>query len=82
VCQNLANDEGAVLLNLDTGVYFGLNPVGARIWELLETPRSEAELQASIAEELELDPEVALMDVREFLASLSERKLLGTDGAR
>jgi hypothetical protein len=27
--------EGAVLLHSGTEVYFGLNPVGARIWELL-----------------------------------------------
>jgi hypothetical protein len=80
VYQTLAGEEGAVLLNLDTGVYFGLNPVGARVWELLETPRSEAEVQASIAEEFEVDPDVALRDVREFLASLEERDLLGTGG--
>jgi hypothetical protein len=81
VYQELAGEEGAVLLNLDTGVYFGLNPVGARIWELLENPRSEAQLQASIAEEFEVDPDVALTDVREFLAGLNERSLLGTGGA-
>jgi hypothetical protein len=80
VYQELAGEEGAVLLNLDTGVYFGLNPVGARIWELLENPRSEAQLQATIAEEFEVDPDVALTDVREFLAGLNERNLLRTGG--
>jgi hypothetical protein len=81
VYQTLAGEEGAVLLNLDTGVYFGLNPVGARVWELLETPRSQAELQATIAEEFEVNLDVALADVREFLASLEERDLLGAGGA-
>ena len=28
-------DEEVVLLNLDTGVYHGLGPTGARLWELL-----------------------------------------------
>jgi hypothetical protein len=28
-------EEGAVLLHLDDGLYFGLNPVGALIWEVL-----------------------------------------------
>ena len=26
----------AVILNLDSGVYFGLNEVGTRVWQLLE----------------------------------------------
>ena len=25
-----------VILNLQTGTYFGLNPVGARLWQLIE----------------------------------------------
>jgi hypothetical protein len=30
-------DGEAVILNLDTGLYFGLNDVGTRIWQLIET---------------------------------------------
>ena len=30
----------AVILNLKSGVYYGLNPVGARIWELIQEPRT------------------------------------------
>ncbi len=29
-------DGETVLLNLDSGKYFGLDPVGTRMWELLE----------------------------------------------
>ncbi len=79
VSQTLAGDEGSVLLNLDTGVYHGLNPVGTRIWELLETPRTEAELRKCIAQEFEVEPEVASTDVRAFLESLDERKLVQLD---
>ena len=28
-------DDGAVLLHLDEGIYFGLDPIGLRIWHLL-----------------------------------------------
>lgn len=31
--QNLQGEQ--VLLNLDSGVYWGLNPIGTRIWQLL-----------------------------------------------
>ena len=29
-------DGEAVILNLDTGIYFGLDAVGTRIWRLIE----------------------------------------------
>ena len=29
-------DGEAVVLDLDSGTYFGLNPVGTRIWQLIE----------------------------------------------
>ena len=35
VVHRMVGDE-AVLLQLDSGVYYGLDPVGSRIWELLE----------------------------------------------
>ena len=35
----------AVILNLGSGMYYGLDPVGARIWELLQEPRTVAEIK-------------------------------------
>ena len=32
-------DDEAVLLNLKTGIYFGLNDVGARVWQLIADKR-------------------------------------------
>ena len=29
-------DEEAVILHLKSGIYYGLNPLGARIWELVQ----------------------------------------------
>lgn len=44
----------AVLLNLKSGVYFGLDQVGTRIWQLL----SEHELLAEVAQRLVQEYEV------------------------
>jgi hypothetical protein len=76
VFQNLTGDEGAVLLNLESGLYFGVDPVGAMIWELLETPRTEQELRDQLVEEFAVDPERALADVRGFVAGLEQRSLV------
>lgn len=41
VSADLAQDSGqTVILDLRDGVYFELNDVGGRIWQLLQQPRS------------------------------------------
>src|ERR1700730_14483347 len=35
----------AVILNLKNGIYFGLDPVGARIWSLIQKPTTFADLR-------------------------------------
>jgi len=44
-----------VLLNLATGVYFGLDPVGTRIWTLIEAHRSSDEIVETLTAEYEVD---------------------------
>jgi hypothetical protein len=36
--------DEVVILNLANGEYYGLNPVGARVWELIQEPRSFGEI--------------------------------------
>ena len=45
----------AAILNLNTGVYYGLDPVGARIWTLLAAPTTVAQLRDSVLAEYEVD---------------------------
>lgn len=58
---------------------FTLNPVGARIWELVETCATAEEIAAQLAEEFEVTPAEALADVTEFLAQLREIQALVED---
>ena len=37
--------EEAAILHMGSGVYYGLDPVGARIWNLVQQPRSVEELE-------------------------------------
>ena len=66
----------AVLLNLETGQYYGLDPVGARIWELLRSPHSVQSLQAAILEEYEVDSETCLRDLSSIIAALHRAGLV------
>lgn len=65
----------AVMMSIEKGAYFGLNPVATRIWDLIEQPKSLAELIAAIFEEYEVTPEQCEADVREFSADMIERGL-------
>jgi hypothetical protein len=53
-----------------------LNPVGARIWELLDGRRDVDTIAGAISEEYEVEPETARADVDEFIRGLEEAKLV------
>lgn len=60
-------DEMA-LLNLDTGVYFGLDETGARMWELL----AEHGVLEAVAKQMEREYDVAPEQLRQDLLRLAE----------
>jgi hypothetical protein len=66
----------AVILGADAGEYFGLNEVGARIWELVQQPVQVAQICAQICAEYEVPPDQCERDVIELLAELREKGLL------
>ena len=66
----------AVILSLADGVYYGLDPVGARVWTLLEQPRAVAELRDAVVAEWEVDAPTAERDLLALLDALAERGLV------
>jgi hypothetical protein len=66
----------AVLLSMDTKVLRGLNPVGSRIWELIDGQRSLEEIAGVIVQEFDVAPGVAVQDVRAFVQDLLDRVLV------
>lgn len=59
-----------VLLHLDKARYFGLQGVGAAIWNSLVEPRSIAEICDDIAGQFDVDPTVCRDHALKFLTSL------------
>ncbi len=62
--------EEVVMLSIATGKYFGLDPVGAEIWQLLSEPRSIGDLSAALIDTFDVDADTCLRDVTEFLTTL------------
>ncbi len=69
-------DGQAVILHANTGVYFSLNAIGSRIWNLLEQRSTPAALCTKLLEEFEVTPGVLLQDVDFFLRELEQAGLV------
>jgi hypothetical protein len=66
-----------VLLNLSSGIYFGLNAVGARVWQLLQpNGASLASLCAAICDEYAVSLDEAAQDIQALAADLVEHGLI------
>lgn len=69
-------DGEAVLLDLATGRYFGLNETGRRIFELLDGERTVAEVEAALLAEFDAPPAELGRDLRELLDALERAGLV------
>jgi hypothetical protein len=72
--------EEAAILNLKNSVYYGMNPVGARVWNLLKQPRSVAELRDVLLEEFEVDEERCGKDLLALLGTMQGEGLIEVRG--
>ena len=66
----------AAILNLESGVYYGLDSVGARIWDLIKEPKTVKELRDTLVEEFEVAPDRCEADLRDLLEKLSAEGLV------
>ena len=68
--------DGSVVLSLRDGIYYGLNPVGCRIWELIQKPIRLGDVQEILLEEYEVEPDRCALEIRAFLEEMASKNLL------
>lgn len=68
--------EGAVLLDLRSGKYIALNPVGGRIWEGIERGETRAAILSRLEAEIEAPPGRLRQDVDAFAGQLLAKGLI------
>ena len=68
-------DEVA-LLHLDSGVYYGLDPVGGRVWHLIREPARVADLRDRLLAEYEVEPGRCESDLLALLGRLAAEGLV------
>ncbi len=69
-------DEEIFMLSQRAGAYFGLNPVGSEIWNLLSQPRRLGDLCATLSHIYDVDADTVLRDTSGFLEAMLARGLL------
>jgi len=73
-------DREAVLLNLESGVYYTLNPVGTAIWELLNGDRPLEKILAAVCERVDVSESIARRDVAALATQLRREGLITERG--
>ena len=68
----------AAILNLKNGIYYGLDQVGARIWSLIQEPRTVREVREMLVEEYDVDADRCERDLYALLRQLAENDLIDT----
>jgi len=76
--RTLAQDVGGefVILHLDTEHYYGLDEVGARLWQLLEAHEDLREISARLQQEYDVLPEALEADIRRILTEMEQAQLI------
>jgi hypothetical protein len=74
VSSDLAGE--AVILDVKSGVYYGLNEVGARLWNLIQQPKTVSEIRDAIVAEYEIEPELCDRDLKALLQQLEASGLI------
>ncbi|MGF1542644.1 MAG: PqqD family protein, partial [Pleurocapsa sp.] len=68
--------DEAVILDLESGVYYGLNSVGVDIWQWLQQPQTAQNLLSLVLEEYEVTPEQAEQDIQSILQEMLDKGLI------
>lgn len=80
VSSDLAGET--ILLSMQSAMYYGLDHVGSRIWELVREPISVSEISDAIAREYDVGLPRCQAEVIEFLRELAAKGLIEVvDGA-
>ena len=77
----LATYAGSELLmmSVDKGLYIALTEVGARIWELLETPHTMESLCEELCREFDVSPDLCRKEVETFCSKMIKHGAVSID---
>ena len=69
IVQQVEGDS--VLLDIDSGAYFTLNPVGSLVWERCDGSATVSTIVSAVCDEFDADPGTVLTDVLDLVDALA-----------
>ncbi len=66
----------AAILNMSDGTYYGLNPIGSKIWNWIQKPTKLDEIVTLVMKEYEVDTEICQIDVQKLINDLLSHGLV------
>jgi hypothetical protein len=73
-------DNEKVMMSVEKGNYYGLDPIGSRIWDLMGKPVKVADLIDTLLLKYDVERETCKQDVIVFLEELRKEGILQVEG--
>lgn len=74
-------DDETVILHLGTNIYYGVDPVGSRMWELIVSGQSLMQIRDKLLLEYDVEAEELEQDLRRLAMELLIRGLINDDSS-
>ena len=76
--DQVSSDLGseAAILNLKNSVYYGLDPIGARVWQLIQEPTTIGQIRDVLRAEYDVEEAQLEADIRDLLQELAAQGLV------
>ena len=76
--DQVSSDLGGekAILDLKAGMYYGLDGVGARVWDLIQEPRDVGDIRNILLREYDVAPERCELDLLTLLQRLADEGLI------
>ena len=69
-------DDEILMMSIEDGKYYGLNPVGSEIWKLIEEPKTLEEVIPALMEIFEIDEDSCRKESLEFIESMIKNNII------
>ena len=69
-------DDEFVMMSMDTDKCYGLHPIGARTWKVLQEPCTLRQVCETLVMEFQVDARTCQHDVLEFIQKLADAQLV------
>lgn len=70
------DEDGSVLINLESGKVFSLNGVGAKVWTMIEQGAGFDDLVNALTGEYQISSQEIRTDLDGFITELTQKRLL------